>query len=189
MVIEQLVKTPVTVYATWRPARVAIFQSKLSRRQAVDPTETMRHQDPTTGRFAILHGKSRSIEYPSWHSMMHRCYNPKRNSFKNYGGRGILVCQRWHDLKNFIADMGERPSAKYSLDRIDNDKGYEPGNCRWAIRKEQARNTTRSKLDLAKAREIRMLYQRGYTQKELAKEFGIGQAMVSCVVRGEQWKE
>lgn len=77
----------------------------------------------------------------AWHDMKLRCLEPSYKQFKDYGGRGITVCDRWLDsYENFFADMGERPSSAYSLDRIDNDGNYEPGNCRWATRVEQSRN-------------------------------------------------
>ncbi|HAT3754847.1 TPA: AP2/ERF family transcription factor [Citrobacter amalonaticus] len=77
------------------------------------------------------HGLSHTREYSSWYSMMQRCYNPKANKYELYGGRGISVCQRWHDIAEFCKDMGNRPEGA-TLDRIDPDKNYEPGNCRWA---------------------------------------------------------
>jgi len=78
--------------------------------------------------------------------MRNRCNNPNAIPYAHYGGRGIRVCAHWQLFKNFFADMGPRPSPKHTLDRIDNDKGYEPGNCRWATRKEQARNRSTSHL-------------------------------------------
>lgn len=79
----------------------------------------------------------------SWLSMMRRCYISTDSSFKHYGSRGIQVCERWYDWRNFLADMGERPDG-FSLDRIDVDRPYQPGNCRWADAKTQNRNTRRN---------------------------------------------
>lgn len=78
--------------------------------------------------------------------MLDRCRRPNNHAFASYGARGIKVCQRWHSFENFAADMGERPSTRHSLDRIDNNGSYEPGNVRWATPAEQVRNTRRSVL-------------------------------------------
>ena len=72
--------------------------------------------------------------------MLQRCGNPNATNYKNYGGRGISVCERWKDFTLFYADMGEPPLPELTLDRVDNDLGYFPGNCRWATPKEQANN-------------------------------------------------
>jgi len=85
------------------------------------------------------HGKRSSKMYPIWIGMKQRCTNPKNKRYSDYGGRGITVCDSWQNFENFLADMGEAPEG-LTIDRINNDGDYEPGNCRWISMKEQARN-------------------------------------------------
>lgn len=92
------------------------------------------------------HGMADTRIYDIWTQMVQRCHNSRNARYADYGGRGITVCERWRDFVNFYADMGERPAGR-SLDRIDNDLGYSPENCRWATNTEQRRN----RRDTAKA--------------------------------------
>lgn len=86
------------------------------------------------------HGGSNTDEYRIWRHMRTRCENKNSPYFFRYGGRGILICERWLEFKNFFDDMGSRPSIKHSIDRIDVDGNYEPSNCRWTTMKIQQRN-------------------------------------------------
>ena len=91
-----------------------------------------------------IRGKHSST-HQSWLDMTYRCTNPRSRNWNYYGGRGIVVCDRWRQFENFLADMGENPKG-LQLDRIDNNGNYEPGNCRWATRSEQHRNKRNNRL-------------------------------------------
>lgn len=92
------------------------------------------------------HGRSKTPEYFAWSQAKARCNDPNHQAFADYGGRGIRMSDRWaSDFMAFLADVGERPSPKHTLDRIDNGRGYEPGNCRWVTFTAQHNNRRRNK--------------------------------------------
>jgi hypothetical protein len=135
---------------------------------------------------AVRHGQSRvkrrSREYEAWAHMLRRCRNENDPGYKNYGGRGITVCERWNTFENFLADIGPKPSPRHTLDRIDNNGNYELGNCRGATRIEQANNkrnnhfiTIRGRtLSIAEwARELDFLY------KELCALVDYGEKLIA----------
>lgn len=129
-----------------------------------------RAPDHTTHGESINH--RRSTEYQIWDAMRKRCFDPKCRIYRHYGGRGITMCDRWkNSLVDFIADMGRRPSPQHSIDRINNDGNYEPGNCRWATWHEQQTNR----------RSTRWLTYQGETlcQRDWAKRIGISDSGLS----------
>lgn len=88
------------------------------------------------------HGLTGSPEHRTWMAMMIRCFwvKPNHPNYRLYRGKGITVCERWLEFTNFLSDMGKKPTPAHTIDRINSDGNYEPGNCRWATRKEQSRN-------------------------------------------------
>lgn len=95
------------------------------------------------------HRDIKSPEYKCWASMIQRCYNPKHDNFVNYGGRGIEVCSKWREsYLRFLEDVGRKPTLQHSIDRINGNGNYEPGNVRWATRSEQEKNKSRGRRDL-----------------------------------------
>lgn len=104
----------------------------------------VRSEKLVAGAYSTKHGLKRHRLYPIWKTMRMRCNNPNNHKYANYGGRGIQVCERWNDFKNFLEDMGASFSEGLSLDRIDVNGHYTPANCRWASYKVQANNRERS---------------------------------------------
>jgi hypothetical protein len=111
-----------------------------------------------------------SRTYRIWSGIIQRCTNPRRRAFKDYGGRGITVCDEWRQFPNFLRDMGEAPADK-TIERVDNSRGYSPDNCCWATMKEQTQNTRR----------VKLITHKGKTQNlsTWAKEYGIPQSTLS----------
>jgi hypothetical protein len=135
----------------------------------------------------ITHGKSYCKIYRIHRAMINRCHNPKNNEYKNYGGRGIIVCNRWkNSFLNFLHDMGDKPDG-LCIERINNDGNYEPCNCKWASMTEQAHNRRGIKLSVVKVIEIRKLHLSGITSKQLAKNYGVDVSNIRYVLNRKSW--
>jgi hypothetical protein len=128
---------------------------------------------------ATKHGLSDTPEFNAWNQMHDRCRRQNHPAFMHYGGRGISVCERWSDFANFLADMGERPTPKHSLDRIDNNGNYSPDNCRWALPRTQTRNQSTTV----------MLAHDGRTQciMDWANELGVSHAVIWQRINTLKW--
>ena len=123
------------------------------------------------------HGCSRkgaeTTEYRSWAAMKGRCLNPSNNRYENYTKLGVIICNRWlNSFENFLKDMGEKPSPSHSIERIDNDGNYDPGNCKWGTPLEQAANTRNLKWFGAFNKKTRKNY-KSDNQHEFARQHGL----------------
>jgi len=134
------------------------------------------------GHNTDLNGKSST--YSSWDAMIQRCTNKNHASYRNYGGRGITICERWLNFKNFLADMGEKPEG-LTIERIDNNKNYEPSNCKWILKTEQSFNRRVNKLSKDKVEDIR---RSDKPNKELAAIYNVRTDYISKVKNYKVWE-
>lgn len=109
-------------------------------------------------------------EYQSWGSMRDRCTNPAHKNYKNYGGRGITICDRWNSFQNFMLDMGRKPDPKFTIEREDVNGNYEPKNCRWISRADQGRNKRNSVFVIYKGKRMLLI--------DLVEELGLSRGVV-----------
>ncbi len=130
----------------------------------------------------------RSQTYNSWSGMLNRCKNKDHPKYEIYGGRGITVSTRWMVFKSFLEDMGESP-AGYSIERIDNDKGYDKDNCKWIPFAQQARNRRSTILNIEDVLEIRWLLSLGYKAKQIAPDYKVSKYTVWDIKSGRSWKD
>jgi len=141
-----------------------------------------------------IHGhaanKMKTPTYSTWGALKSRCNNPNDKRYDYYGGRGITVCKRWlRSFENFLEDMGERPKDS-TIDRIENDGGYEPDNCRWATREKQIRNSRQAKLNPLKVQVIKkLLKESNLMVKEIAEIFHVGPGTISNIKAEKTWAD
>jgi hypothetical protein len=120
--------------------------------------------------------------------MRHRCRSPGYHHWEDYGGRGIKICDAWADsYETFLKDMGRRPSTKHSLDRIDNNGNYGPGNCRWATRHQQNQNSRKAKLTVDDVIAIRTAAAAGERNGVLLARYGVSSGLISNIVARRIW--
>jgi len=133
------------------------------------------------------HGLTNSKEYRVWDSMVRRCHNKNHKAYKNYGARGITVCDKWRKFDGFIEDMGFKEDG-LSIERIDNSVGYAKENCKWATMTEQARNRRTTKLDIEKVSEIKTMLKNGVSQSIIAQKFSVSRGNISHIAQRDTWR-
>lgn len=134
------------------------------------------------------HGGTHTVEYRTWQSMKDRCDNPSCKDYHRYGARGIKVYSRWRrSFPAFLAHIGQRPAGAYSIERIDNARGYRPGNVRWATAADQARNRRSTRLTTDAVISIRELHAKGLTQRAIARLYAVCPQTISLVLAGKRW--
>jgi hypothetical protein len=119
--------------------------------------------------------------------MIRRCHNSNHHAFKDYGARGIQVCDKWRTFEGFFDDMGNQPKGM-TLERKDNSAGYSKDNCKWATVTEQARNRRSTKLSESKVVEIKRMLENGVTQSAIAAQFDVTRSAISHVSCGSTWR-
>lgn len=151
-------------------------------------SERARHAARLAGDANRKHGMSTSPTYVAWRGAINRCYRLKDKRYSSYGGRGISMCEEWRaSFEAFLRDMGPAPDGM-TLDRIDVNGNYEPCNCRWATRVQQARNTRANVATEEISRQIRCRHARGESTKSLAEEFGMTKGNVWHIISESTWK-
>lgn len=136
----------------------------------------------------ITHGCTGTPEHGVWLGMRKRCYQKTSISYKHYGGRGITICERWKDnFLSFLEDMGERPSNKHQIDRIDNDGNYSPDNCEWVTCKKNNQHKSNTKLTQEIVNNIRRDIKRGDKIKDVAKNYSICERHVRDIKNYRRW--
>ena len=136
------------------------------------------------------HGWKNTKLYISWVSMKQRILNPNDKAYKDYGGRGITICNEWLEFIPFKDwSLSNNYQEGLEIDRRDTNGNYEPSNCRWVTSTENNRNKRDTKLNLEKANEIRYLHSTGnYTQQELAEKYNINQSNISAIINNKYWR-
>jgi hypothetical protein len=163
-------------------ASCAVIASNLTRLHTVTCGASVHRRKPEGTKVTA------NPAYMVWLNMRRRCSDPNATSYPRYGAKGVRVCSEWESFDRFIADMGERPSTKHQIDRIDSGAGYCKSNCRWVTAGENSRNRSFVKLSDSSAAKVKALLSDGKTCREAADVVGVSRASVLDVSRGRTWK-
>ena len=145
-----------------------------------------RYKDKITGKLTPT--------YRSWADMKTRCTNPKSYNYKNYGAKGVAVCERWQKFENFYEDMGEKPSSEYVISRKEDKGNYEPGNCEWKTKLQnlsEAKTGSRHHSTDLNETDIEIVFQlreQGLTQREIGNRMKLNQSNISRILNKKTWK-
>lgn len=156
VVFGKLVAKKIVSRTKWRNV-IWLCECECGHTAEVSAGNLRKGKTTSCGCKLTTHGMTQTAEFRVWSGMKARCNNPRNASYKDYGGRGIKVCERWmNSFQNFIDDMGARPSGSLTIERKDNSLGYEPGNCVWETKSVQSRNrrTTRFAMYGAEVRKL-----------------------------------
>src|SRR3990167_2556243 len=142
-------------------------------------------------KFLIKHGESHTKLHKVWSSMKKRCLNLNDKGYKNYGGRGITICNEWLEFipfRDWAINNGYKEGLQ--INRINNDGSYEPSNCNFVTSAENCRNRNTTILTIELVKEIKYLWNTGrYRQEQLAKKFNVSQTQISNIINNKQWKK
>ncbi|MET3998844.1 hypothetical protein [Marinobacterium sp. MBR-109] len=165
----------------------SIHYSRMQRNGTTEKLKPRGNKRPGKDHNRFKHGMAGTSTYKSWLAMKKRCLNPDCKDYPNWGGRGITICNEWMDFNNFLRDMGEKPKGM-TLERVNNDDDYKPGNCIWASRTAQSRNRRYTKMSAEQAAELKADREAGMTYPVLSEKYGISISHAHRIASGDSWR-
>jgi len=167
-----------------------LFKCKCGKEKIIIIDNVVSGNSKTCGCVKKKHGMEGTKIYRLWGGMIARCNNPKKDNYFRYGGRGIKVCDRWMDFSNFYKDMGDKPSSKHQLDRIDNNRNYSHDNCHWVLPVENIRKKDSTKLNVSLVKEIKShIKDKALKNIEISNIYNVSQATICDIKAGRTWSD